>query len=71
MKDITVWRMHLKPEPEQGIGLPEVLDFCREHEIIGVGWSKVTCRMEDDRALREDIAAQYPALICLIALIAL
>ena len=60
MKDITVWRMHLKPKPEQGIGLPEVLDFCREHEIIGVGWSKVTCRMEDDRALREDIAAQYP-----------
>ena len=60
MKGITVWRMHLKPEPEPGIGLPEVLDFCREHEIIGIGWSKVTCRMEDDRALREDIAIQYP-----------
>lgn len=44
---MNVWRIHLKPDPMSGISFENVLKFCIDEQIIGVGWALITCTTDD------------------------
>ncbi len=52
----TVYRVQLKPEKKSYGGKNDVLNFCMNHGIIGVGWSEVTCNVNDWEALHSECA---------------
>ena len=51
----TIWRIQLKPSPREGITYENVLSFCREENIIGVGWEQIICKDDDYTLLKKEI----------------
>lgn len=42
--DVKIWRIHLKTDIGEGLTRQDLLQFCQENNLIGVGWSKIdTC----------------------------
>ena len=57
---MTIWRMHLitelsgEDEPERPT-TAEILEFCKSHDLIGVGWCNIHCKDDDEQKLRDEI----------------
>ena len=56
---MAVFRVQLKPEPAEGVSYEDVLTFCREQQIIGVGWYMVECHSEDYDEFRKEVYEKY------------
>lgn len=55
--DVKIWRIHLKTDIGEGLTRQDLLQFCQENNLIGVGWSKIdTCRNTEE-AIREQLTA--------------
>ncbi|MBR2742187.1 MAG: hypothetical protein IKD89_01200 [Clostridia bacterium] len=52
---MNIWRVQLKPSPAKGLGPKDVLRFCMEQGIIGVGWAEVECAIDDYYTLRDAV----------------
>lgn len=48
----TVWRVQLKPDKNGSITYRDLLQYCMEQHIIGVGWQEVQIKGMDDNELR-------------------
>ena len=55
-----IWRLNLKPEPDEGIAPQDVFAFCQKNEILGVGWREITIRTDDYWALKAETDKTYP-----------
>ena len=56
---MSIWRVHLKPDSE-GKDYRELLEFCKNNEIIGVGWSAVECCVDDYDTLKSEVYRLFP-----------
>lgn len=56
---MEVFRIQLKTSPKEGISYEDVLEFCKEKGIIGVGWSKLKTREDDDSVIRNELYDNY------------
>lgn len=54
-----VWRLNLKPEPDDNLTLRDVFDFCQTNRVIGVGWREIT-RTDDYWELKAETEEKYP-----------
>ena len=52
---MDIWRVQLKPAPAEGITYQDVLNFCKDKGIIGVGWYLVETHEDDYDALKSAI----------------
>ena len=57
---MKIWRLNLKPEPDNTLGLKEVIEFCQKNEIAGVGWRDIIIRTDDYWELKAHIEETYP-----------
>ena len=55
---MNIWRVQLKPDPSDGITYNDVLKFCKNNDIISVGWTKIKTDNSDE--LRSEIEHFYP-----------
>lgn len=55
---MSVYRIHLKPGADATYS--EVLEFCKDKRIIGVGWANVACKVDDYDTLRQECKRAYP-----------
>ena len=55
-----IWRLNLKPEPDDIFGLRDVFDFCQKNEIAGVGWREINVRTDDYWELKSYAETVYP-----------
>jgi len=54
---MATWRVQLKPDSAKGISYKELLEFCKNNQIIGVGWYLVEGHTDDYETLRNEIYA--------------
>ena len=59
-KMMTIWRVHLKTEPIKELNYADVLDFCKNNNIIGVGWSMIKGHTDEYAALHNEIELAFP-----------
>jgi len=55
-----IWRLQLKPWTEKNKEPREILEFCKENNIIGVGWGQIRIRTHDYTTLRAEIDKIFP-----------
>ena len=56
---MAVFRVQLKPESAQGVSYEDVLSFCKDRQIIGVGWYLVECHSEDYDEFKKEVYEKY------------
>lgn len=56
---MKVWRIHLKNDIADGYTLDDLLNFCKDNKLIGVGWSDITTREDSELAIKKE-ALVYP-----------
>jgi len=61
----NVYRIHLKPSAAEGYNHKDIVDFCKEEGIVGVGWSAVTTRSYDNAVLRNELSGYPPKSVAL------
>ncbi len=52
---MNIWRVQLKPSPATGLNNRDVLQFCKEQGIIGVGWAEVQCSTDTYEDLKNAV----------------
>ncbi len=45
---MNVYRCNLRPEPTNGASEADIFDFCYKQKIVGIGYSAVTSRSEEE-----------------------
>lgn len=53
---MRVWRIHIKTSIESGLDRQDLLDFCRQERLVGVGWAEIRTKENSEEAIREDAA---------------
>jgi len=58
---LNVWRIHNKPDfsKSKGYTKDDLIQFCMTEGIIGVGWSKITTRVDSKDAINKEAKEQY------------
>lgn len=49
-----VWRIHIKNDVCEGYSRDDLLAFCKEKQLIGVGWNDITTREDSEEAVRTE-----------------
>lgn len=52
---MATWRVQLKPDSAKEISYKDLLEFCKSHQIIGVGWYLVEGHTDDYATLRNEV----------------
>lgn len=52
---MKVWRMHIKNDFDKSEGrtIENLYDFCKDNELIGVGWQEITTRINDAKIIAQ------------------
>lgn len=56
---MEIIRIQLKPTPKEGVSYDDVLAFCKEKGIIGVGWGALKTREDDYWRIRDELRHNY------------
>lgn len=56
---MSVWRVQLKPGSEKGISYSDLLAFCKDNGIIGVGWYLIEGHTDDYDTLHTEAFEKY------------
>lgn len=51
---MRVWRIHIKNDVAQGYTRRDLLSFCQEKKLIGVGWPDIKTREDSESAIRNE-----------------
>lgn len=54
-----IWRIHIKNDVSDGYNREDLLQFCQQEQLIGVGWVKITTRDDSYDAVKK-AASVYP-----------
>ena len=52
---MNIWRINLKPDMNPKYSYDDLLKYCMENNIIGVGWRAITLKEDDENLLRNFI----------------
>jgi len=56
---MKIWRLNLKPAPDNGLSFKDVFEFCQKNKIVGVGWRDINIRTDDYRELKSYVETIY------------
>lgn len=56
---MKVWRIHLKNDIAEEYTMEDLLNFCIDNKLIGVGWSDIKTREDSELAIKKE-ALVYP-----------
>ena len=51
--NIGVWRIHLKNDISGKYNRDDLINFCKNENLIGVGWQNITTKKDSEAAIKE------------------